>query len=204
MIQTIKKRRSVHHFLPNKEISKAEIESLIEVVSHSPSGYNAQPWEFVVVQDKKRMQDIQKIAFDQAHVSKASAIIIVLGDTNFGRNAKVILNDWVKYGYCTEEQVPAYMNAFCKKRAESKRREMSIRNCSMAAMTLLLAAEDMGFATCPMMGFNQPMLSEYFGLPEDIIPVLMVAIGYEDRGKEKKQLPRKKVKDLLHFEVYKK
>lgn len=204
MLETIKNRRSVHHFIPHKKISKSDIEKLIKITSFSPSGYNAQPWEFLVIQDKKRMKDIQKIAFDQKHVSQASAVIIILGDTNIGRNAEKILKDWVKYGYCTKEEVPAYMNALCKKRSETKRREMAIRNCSMAAMNLLLVAEDIGFATCPMMGFNQPMLAEYLKLPEDIIPILMVAIGYEDKGKEKNQLPRKNLEDTLYFEEYKK
>ena len=62
MLETIKNRRSVHHFIPHKKISKSDIEKLIKITSFSPSGYNAQPWEFLVIQDKKRMKDIQKIA----------------------------------------------------------------------------------------------------------------------------------------------
>ena len=202
MLDIIKKRRSIHNFIENTSIPKKDIIKLIKGVSYTPSGYNAQPWSFVVIENKKRMKDIQSIAFDQKHVSKASAIIIVLGDTNIGRNAEVLLKDWVKFGYCTEKEVPAYMNSFCKNRSEQKKREMCIRNVSMAAMNLLLIAEDMGLATCPMMGFNQPKLIEYLELPIDIIPVLMVAIGYEDQGKEKPQLPRKHIEEILHFEEY--
>jgi nitroreductase len=38
----------------------------------------------------------------------------------------------------------------------------------------------MGLATCPMLGFNQPSLSDFLDLPEDIIPIMMITIGYED------------------------
>jgi putative NAD(P)H nitroreductase len=202
MFNIVKKRRSIHNFIPNKMIPKEDIQKLIEGVSYTPSGYNAQPWSFVVIEKKERLKDIQGIAFDQKHVSQASAIIMVLGDVNIGRNAENLLKDWVKFGYCTQKEVPVYMNAFCKKRPENKKREMCIRNVAMAAMNLLLIAEDMGLATCPMMGFNQPLLIDYLKLPEDIIPVLMVAIGYEDKGKEKPQLPRKKLEDILYFEEY--
>jgi nitroreductase len=36
-------------------------------------------------------------------------------------------------------------------------------------------------------------------LPEDIIPIMMITIGYEDEWKEKKKLPLKKVSEILHF-----
>ena len=201
-LEAIESRRAIHNYIKWKKIPKEVFEKLVYYTSFTPSWYNAQPWEFLIIEDQKKKDDLKQIAFGQEHVPDASAIVIVLWDTLIWRNAENILKDWVKYGYCTEEKVPAYRNAFTKKRSKQRLREMCIRNVSLAVMTFMLAAEDMWLATCPMMGFNQPMLCEYLELPEDIIPIMMIAIWYEEEGKEKKQLPRKKVEDLMYFEKY--
>ena len=46
-------------------------------------------------------------------------------------------------------------------------------------MTLMLAASDMGYATCPMIGFDPAKVSEIVGLDEEHIPVMMVVLGKE-------------------------
>lgn len=201
-LDVLYKRRACHHFLPNKEFTEEQFRELIDRVRMTPSGYNAQPWEFILVRDKSIFKEMQEIAFDQAHVSDCSAIIVILGDLNIGRNADDILKDWVKYGYCTEEQVPVYHNTFTRPRSREKLFGMALRNASLAAMTLLFAATDMGFATCPMMGLSQYKLLEFLQVPEDRIPILMVAIGYEDKGKEKPQLPRKSVESMIYKEKF--
>ena len=201
-LKILEKRRACHHFLPNKKISKKLIEQLITQTSLTPSGYNAQPWEFIVIQDKKRLQKIKKIAFDQAHLKNASATVVVLGDMNIGRNVDQLLEDWLKLGYCTEEELPAYRNSIAKNRSEKKRRDMALRNSMLAAMTLIYTAENAGLATCPMMGFSQHQLEDFLNIPEDRIVALMIALGYENKGKTLPRLPRKKTKDLVYWEKF--
>ena len=58
-------------------------------------------------------------------------------------------------------------------------REEAIRSTSLAAMTLMLAASDMGYATCPMIGFDPAKVSEIVGLDEEHIPVMLVVLGKE-------------------------
>lgn len=202
-LELIKNRRACHHFLPNKTIPKKLIEQIIEQTSLTPSGYNAQPWEFVLIQDKKRLQKIQEIAFDQAHLENASAIIVVLGDMNIGRNVDQLLDDWLKLGYCTPEEIPAYRNSIAKNRSPEKRRDMALRNSMLASMTLIYAAENAGLATCPIMGFSQHQLEAFLNIPEDRVISLMIALGYEDKGKQLPRLPRKKVEKMLHWEEFK-
>ena len=203
LLETIKSRRAIHNYIPNKPIPKETFKDLIEVTSFTPSWYNAQPWEFVIIEDKEKLKKLKEIAFWQEHVTQASAIIVVLWDTVIWRRADELLKDWVKYWYCTEDKVPAYKNAFCKKRKEQRLREMCIRNVSLACMNLMIAAETMWLATCPMLWFNQPSMSDFLSLPRDIIPIMMISIGYEDKWKEKHRLPRRKVEDMLYFEEYK-
>ena len=120
----IQKRRACHHFLPNRAIPKETIEQIIEQTSLTPSGYNAQPWEFIAITSPERLKKLKEIAFNQAHLEQASAVIVVLGDMNIGRNVDQLLKDWVRLWYCTPDEVPAYRNSIAKTRSEEKRRDI--------------------------------------------------------------------------------
>ena len=48
LLELVKKRRSIRRFKPDP-IPDEYIEKIIEVARWAPSGFNMQPWEFVVV-----------------------------------------------------------------------------------------------------------------------------------------------------------
>lgn len=200
--ELIKKRRACHHFIPGKAISKEDLLKMVEEAGLSPSGYNAQPWEFILVTEQERISKIQEIAFDQDHVKDASCVAIILADTFIGRNVDQLLEDWLEHGYCTPEEIPAYKNSIAKNRSFDKRKQMALRNTMLACMTFMLSAENLGYATCPLMGFSQWQLEEYLKVPDDRVVALMVAIGYEDEGKEKTRLPRKNTENIIHWEEF--
>lgn len=198
----IQKRRACHHFIPGLNIPDGELLVMIEEASLSPSGYNAQPWEFVIIREQKNISEVAKFAYKQPHVADASALILVLGDMEIGRNVDELLEDWVKFGYCAEEEIPVFRNSIAKVRSPEKRKQMALRNAMLASMTLIFSAENKGYATCPIMGISQWELQEHLGLPEDRPIALLIAIGTEDSGKEKPRLPRKKCRDLVHWEKF--
>ena len=72
---------------------------------------------------------------------------------------------------------------------------MTLRNCSLAAMTFMYAAEDLGLATCPMMGFRQLDLKRHLGLKENELPIMLIALG-KSGDEEPQQLPRKTAEEL--------
>ena len=76
---------------------------------------------------------------------------------------------------------------------------MAIRNVSLACMNFLLVANEMWFATCPMLWFNQPMISDFLELEKDFIPIMLISIWFEDKWKERKKLPLKKIEEVLKF-----
>jgi putative NAD(P)H nitroreductase len=79
---------------------------------------------------------------------------------------------------------------------------MTIRNVSLSCMNILLAAKELWYATCPMLWFNQPSLSDFLELPKEIVPIMIITIWYEDEWKERKKLPLKNLDEVLHFEKF--
>ena len=59
-MNAIFKRKSIRKFL-DKEIEDDKIERLLKAGMQAPSAMNTQPWEFVVVKDKKSIEIIENM-----------------------------------------------------------------------------------------------------------------------------------------------
>jgi nitroreductase len=59
VIEAIKSRRSIRKFKEEK-IDKNTLEKIIEAARLSPSAMNNQPWHFIIVSDKKRLNAINE------------------------------------------------------------------------------------------------------------------------------------------------
>lgn len=66
LIKFLKKRRSIRRLCPDP-IPDEYIEKMIEAARWSPSGANAQPWEFIIVKDPNTINSIAKAYQQERH-----------------------------------------------------------------------------------------------------------------------------------------
>lgn len=61
----------------------------------------------------------------------------------------------------------------------------------MAMQTLMIAAKDMGYESCPMIGFDIDKVAELINLPEDHVmgPVVAIGKGMKEAWPKPGQLP---------------
>jgi len=59
-LELVKKRRSIRRFKPDP-IPNEYVGKIIEAARWAPSGFNTQPWEFIVIKDKKLKDDVMRI-----------------------------------------------------------------------------------------------------------------------------------------------
>jgi len=59
-LELAKNRRSIRRFKPDP-IPDEYVDKIIEAARWAPSGFNSQPWEFVVIKDKKLKDDVTGI-----------------------------------------------------------------------------------------------------------------------------------------------
>jgi len=74
-------------------------------------------------------------------------------------------------------------------------RDEGIRSSALAGMTLMLAARDLGYDSCPMIGFDGDAVAKIINLPAGHIISFMIPVGKQtqpawDRGA---RLPDEKV-----------
>jgi nitroreductase len=200
--QIVNKRRACHYFQPNIEIPTKDWKQIFEETSLAPSGYNLQPWEFILIQEKENIQEISSIAYNQSHVENASGIIIALADTNIARHADLITQQWVDNNYLDPEKAHSFKASLTKERPQEKNQIMALRSTLLACMTLIFSAENLGYATCPMMGFRQLQMKKFLNIPDDRTIALMIAVGKKSKD-PLPRLPRKSFEELVHIERFK-
>lgn len=170
----IKTRRANKQFEPQHKMTEAEIDELISLAMLSPTAFNIQNWRFVVVRDSELRSQIRAAAWDQAQVTEASLLIILCADLKswekeperYWRNVPAEVTDFM---------VPAIDNYYRDR--DQIQRDEAMRSCGIVAQTLMLAAKDMGYDSCPMDGFDFDAVGELINLPEDHTIAMFVAIG---------------------------
>ncbi|MFH5799634.1 nitroreductase family protein [Haladaptatus sp. CMAA 1911] len=201
LIEGLRTRRSGHNFDPEENISDETLEALIEDAAIAPSSYNLQPWEFVAVQDEERLDEVVELAYGQEHIRDAGTAILVVGHTN-AKTADRVFEEWADAGRMDEEtaqQTKAQTAEMYED--DGMGRDYAIRNASLAAENLMLSAHARGLTATPMIGFDQEGIAAFLNLPDDEIPVMLLAVG-PSGGEEPERLPRRSVDEILHRESY--
>ena len=157
MLETIMTRTSIRQYT-DQPVEKEKIEAMLRAGMAAPTAVNAQPWHFVVVSDKAKLGELAAANPRAGMLKSAPLAIVVCGDMT--------------------------------KAMEGKGRQFWIQDCSAATENILLAAHDQGLgavwtALYPMEERMQPV-SEALKLPDTLIPLCTVVIGYPAEQPEPK------------------
>lgn len=170
----IEARRAVKAFDPEHRMSEGEIERLLSLGMLSPTAWNVQHWRFVLARDPELRRAIRAAAWDQAQVTDASLLVIVTADLNAWR--KEPGRYWRNVAPEVRDYLVGALTQFYDGR-EQLQRDDAMRSCGLAAATLMLAAQEMGYQSCPMDGFDFQAVGRLINLPADHEIAMFVAIG---------------------------
>lgn len=186
VIQAIKERRSINFFEVGRELSDDKIRELIEIANLSPSSFNLQPWKVIVVKDPERKKVLRRCAFDQPKAEEASAVLILIADPKaVEENRGRVLDSWQELGYMKPEMRETYVGmiqSLYGAEDSLRRKFFAVKNTSLFAMNIMLAAKDLGLETHPMDGFDEDCIKKEFNIPEDKLIPMLIAVGYLKSG----------------------
>ncbi len=189
-LKVIKERRSITFFDPMKEVPDEVIKEILNIASLTPSGYNLQPWEVVVVKSKEKKRKLKEICYGQQKVEDASANIVIVANLKAAEeHVDKVLESWEKLGYIKVEEKEKLREQILKSWASPERRKRkAIRDASMFAMSVMIVARFFGLETHPMEGFDEAKLKRFLKIGRDKVVPMIIAIGY--KHPEKELLPR--------------
>lgn len=179
LTQAIAQRRATPSF-NGAPIPDADLKKILEAGLHAPSGYNMQPWRFVVVRTDEQKRRLRAASFNQAKVEEASAVIVACGDIDGWRNGDI--EEMLRLGreggmpenYAEQARIniPNYLGNHPNPTAWVTKHVM------LAFTTMMLMAEVLGYDTAPMEGFEQEKVREVLKLPLSYAVVALLAIGH--------------------------
>lgn len=152
-----------------KPVSDDQIHKLLRAAMYAPSAGNEQPWHFIVIKDRQILDEIPKHHPYTQMLLEAPLAIIPCCDIS---NLK-------------------YEGAFW------------VQDIAAAIQNILLEAEHLGLGTCWCGVYSRKELvdkiSEILNIPEHIMPVAVVAVGYPG---EKREVRERFRPDRVHHDKW--
>jgi nitroreductase len=183
-LELVKNRRTIRRFKPDP-VPDEFIDKIIEAARWAPSGYNSQPWEFVVLKDRKLVDTMMQWMDDYGVLSRKAEV----AREPWQRQA---VHPWLD----TEmdyRHAPVYIILFGDTRTQvglpmlvrydnHRKQLIYISSLASAYLYMALAATTLGLATewvsAVATPYAQGLLKGLLGIPKDLEVYDMMALGY--------------------------
>ena len=175
--RTIRHRWSPRIFA-DRRVSAETLRALLEAARWAPSSYNEQPWRFVVATDRD----------PEAH--RKLLKLLTEGNQEWAAGASVLM---ISFAHLALQKT-------------GKPNRLAEHDVGQAVAQLTIEAVSRGLFVHQMGGIHIDPIIEAYDLPEEIIPMAAIAIGYppgpddldeKEREKHLKERSRKGVDELI-------
>jgi nitroreductase len=208
LMDAIKERRATPSF-DGSPVPKEILLAILKAGMEAPSGYNLQPWRFIVVSQPEQKRRLREAAMNQPKVEEAGAVIVCCGDLNAirGQSLEDILAESSRHGF-TEDQNNNVKKIIEKVFGSPAGNAMGIapdyavwlnRHVMIAFTTMMWMAETLGYDTAPMEGFFEDKVKALLGIPNDVRVIALLGIG-KLKGPDKVYAGRRKFEDICFAE----
>ncbi|HEY9884745.1 MAG TPA: nitroreductase family protein [Thermosynechococcaceae cyanobacterium] len=183
---SIEQRRAARAFLSDP-IPEVILEQILQLGLRSPSGYNLQPWRFVVLREQQSKETLQNCAFNQTQIAQAPVVLLCCGDRTASSSENI--EAVIKLGEANAamtEQFAAYMRSQIPPFFEHHPSFESLeawtnRHTMLAVAHLMLVAKGFGVDSCPMEGFVSAQVKTAFNIPDTVDICCILCLGYADK-----------------------
>ncbi len=182
---SIEQRRAARAF-KSDPIPEAILGEILRLGMRSPSGYNLQPWRFIVVREQENKEKLKACAFNQRQVGEAPVVLICCGDRRVGNSDYIesVIQMGIDAGGVNEqfanvmrEQIPALFEYHpCFENLEA----WTNRHTMLAVAHIMIVAKSYGVDSCPMEGFVTTQVKEAFQIPAEVDVCCVLPMGYAD------------------------
>lgn len=192
--EIVQKRYACKKF-DSKRILQAKVDELLDIIRFSASSYNLQPWKIQVITDQKRKDQIQAASRNQAQVGTSSHLIVFYADTDLEALVDEMDAEMRRSGIKDDKRKAriALLRQVVSAKKPADRLNWAQRQVYLALGNALNGATAMGFAACPMEGFDYSAVTKILNPPKNLTVSTLCPIGYPADG------PRKKIRFSRDF-----
>jgi len=199
-ITTIKARTSANNFDASSVISHEDINELVSLVQETPTSFNMQNYRLIAVTGADAKARLKAVAYNQPKVGDAAVTFVVVGKLRGHEDLARLIKPLLDAGAIDQAAFDGWVGMCTGMYAnnEQLQRDEAIRSASLAAMTLMYAAQAKGFVSGAMIGFDPAGVAKELGLSEQEIPVMLIAVGKPAAGNWPRK-PRRAISEVLEI-----
>ena len=196
-LQLIKERRSTRSF---KEIpiDKSVINTILQVGKYAPSAKNSQPWQFIVITNKKTIQDLSMHVKNEIRkvLKRRFLYQLFLPDLKNRDSLRSL------YGLSMVKKDVVFHDAPVLIFIVTKKAAFNTESCACCAENMMLAAHALGIGSCwigfaHFLGLNKNVLAD-IGVPKEMHIASSLVFGYPKE--QIKKIPiRKPMADVINW-----
>ncbi|MCM1138785.1 MAG: nitroreductase family protein [Duncaniella sp.] len=176
-------RRTVRRYDSSHDVSESEILKMLEAAAQAPNTGNMQIYSVIITKDEEQKKLLAPTHFNQPSVMGASAVLTFCIDLNR-------FNRWCQIN----DAIPGMNNL--------QGFTWGIIDATIFAQQFCTIAEMNGLGTCYLgtTTYNAEAIAKALSLPESVIPVITLTVGYPAENPEiSDRLP---IKAIAHSEHY--
>ena len=147
-LELAKQRYSERRF-DSRSVEQGKLDRILEAGRIVPTACNYQPQRFYVLRSKEALEKLKRVT--HFHYNVPLMILVCYDANTVWRNP----GDRWYHDYNSGEQ-----------------------DASIAAATMMYEAEELGIHSIWVRGFDSQTVAEVFDLPRNMIPVMMLGLGY--------------------------
>ncbi len=177
-------RTTTGRFDPSYTLDDATIAELVRLATKAPSAFNLQNWSFIAIRSDAMKERLTPLSYGQQQVRDAAVTYIICGTLNGHLHLEKRLQPSVDSGIITEsiQRTWVGMAASSHTNNPQMQRDEAIRSASLAAMSLMIAARELGLDSGILGGFDPEGIIEEFSLSRNEIPIVLVTVGRAAEG----------------------
>lgn len=203
--EAIQKRATIRRW-KDAPVEKEKILKVLEAGRRAPSWGNVQPWRFVVVQDKAKIQELAKSGAGQPHILTAPVIIVCCGvmeafSRKLHRDSLKQLIDAGVMDWPDEllDNVVLGSDLFAPyRRGEQAMMIKAGEQIMISVAYMTLEAVNQGLGSCWAGAISPEEAHEILNLPANLFVHDFLLIGYPDENPRPR--PRKALEEIVFWD----
>ncbi len=175
--ELLKARRSVFEFT-DKPVSEKDLKLVLEAGRWAPSAHNTQDWKFIVVRQRRTIEELMEICYYGEYHEPPPLLIAVVAEP-FLANKKALLRG-------EAAALSKYHKYLC---------------LGMPVLNMTFQAAELGVGSCILSPIPEKA-GKILRVPQGREVLLMVGLGHEKPGAYRRESGRKPLEEIVAYENY--
>lgn len=164
-LENLEWRRAVKHF----GSGNVDIEPIVKAMVNAPSSFGLQPYKIYAVQNKDIKELLKPVSYGQTQVTECHTLFVLCALKDVEVRAEEYLKVTGAEGM--RDMLMGFLKYLPDKTAWASKQAYIALGFGLAA------AAEAKIASCPMEGFNSVEVAKILNLPDNLYPVVYLAVG---------------------------